>query len=110
MGSCLGVRAVGPVAQRRMGDATAVGTAMSLRCVFAALIGWLVAVPCMAGDNFALIVSGAAGGEAYAKKYDGWRTSMVGALKSSGYADDHVVALSNATRDQIQLALQQLQP
>jgi hypothetical protein len=58
------------------------------------------------GDNFALVVSGAAGGEAYAKKYDGWRTSMIAALKSLGYADDHVVGLSNASRDQIQRALQ----
>jgi hypothetical protein len=81
---------------------------MRLRCVFVACMAWLVAVPCLAGDNFAFIVSGAAGGEAYAKKYDGWRTSIVGALKSAGYADDHVVALSNATRDQIQLALRQL--
>jgi len=80
---------------------------MRLRCVLAAWIAWLVAVPCMA-DNFALIVSGASGGEVYAKKYDGWRTSIVGALKSAGYADDHVVALSNATRDQIQRTLQQL--
>jgi hypothetical protein len=58
------------------------------------------------GDNFALVVSGAAGGEAYAKKYDGWRTSMIAALKSLGYADDHVVGLSHASRDQIQRALQ----
>ena len=81
---------------------------MRRRCVLAALIAWLVAVPCMAGDNFALIVSGAAGGEAYAKKYDGWRASIVASLKSAGYADDHVVALPSATRDQIQRALQQL--
>src|SRR6185369_7630859 len=52
-----------------------------------------------------LIVSGASGGEAYAKTYDGWRTGMAAALKSLGYADDHVVALSNASRDRIQQAL-----
>ena len=78
---------------------------MTLRCGVAALVVWLVAAPCM-GDNFALVVSGAAGGEAYAKKYDGWRTSMIAALKSFGYADDHVVGLSHASRDQIQRTLQ----
>src|SRR5262245_15957998 len=101
MGPRLGVRAAGAAAQRRVGAATPVGTAMRLRYVLAAWIAWLVAVPCLAGDNFALIVSGAAGGDAYAKKYDGWRASIVGGLKSGGSADDHVVALSNATRDQI---------
>jgi hypothetical protein len=91
-----------------MDAATPLGIAMTLRCAAAAWLLWLVAVPCMGADNFALIVSGAAGGETYAKKYDGWSTSIVSSLKSSGYTEDHVIALSNATRDQIQRALQQL--
>jgi hypothetical protein len=62
------------------------------------------------GDSFAVVVSGAAGGKAYAKKYDGWRTAMVDALKSLGYADDHVVVLANASRDQLQHALNAIVP
>ena len=91
-----------------MDAAAQVGTALRLRCCVAALAAWLVAAPCI-GENFALVVSGAAGGEAYAKKYDGWRTSMVAALKSLGYADDRVVELPNASRDQIQGALHVVQ-
>jgi hypothetical protein len=82
---------------------------LTLRCAVAALAVWLAAAPCK-GDNYALIVSGAAGGEVYAKKYDGWRTSMAAALKSLGYADDHIVALPSASRDQIQRALQAVLP
>jgi len=81
---------------------------MTLRCAAAAWLVWLFAIPCMGAESFALIVSGAPGGETYAKKYDGWRTSIVASLKSAGYADDHVIALPNATRYQIQRSLQQL--
>lgn len=80
------------------------GTAVTFRLSVAMLVMCLTPARCM-GDNFALVVSGAAGGDAYAKKYDGWRTTMAGALKALGYADDHVVTLSNASRDQIQRAL-----
>jgi len=59
-------------------------------------------------DNFALLVSGASGGDAYARKYDGWRVSIVRTLKSLGYQDDHVIELSEASRHQIQLALERL--
>jgi len=75
--------------------------------IVAALIVWLASAPCMA-DNFALVVSGASGGDAYAKKYDGWRVSIVRTLKSFGYQDDHVIELSEASRHQIELALQRL--
>jgi hypothetical protein len=72
-------------------------------------IACLLAVPCWAGDNYALVVSGASGGDAYARKYDDWRTSLVNALKSFGYADDHVVVLSEASRGRIQDAVRGLQ-
>lgn len=53
----------------------------------------------------ALVVSGASGGPPYAAKYDGWRTSLVTTLKSKfGYADDQVLSLSEATREQVQQA------
>jgi len=78
-----------------------------MRSSIVALIVWLASSPCMA-DNFALVVSGASGGEAYAKKYDGWRVSIVRTLRSLGYQDDHVIELSEASRHQIELALQRL--
>jgi hypothetical protein len=57
----------------------------------------------------ALIVSGASGGPAYAAKYDGWRMSLVSTLKSKfGYADDQVLSLSEATRQQVHAAFDTL--
>ena len=78
-----------------------------MRSSIVALIIWLASAPCMA-DNFALLVSGASGGDAYAGKYDGWRVSIVRTLKSLGYQDDHVIEVSQASRHQIQLALERL--
>jgi hypothetical protein len=81
---------------------------MRARCVVLLAIVWLTATSCMA-DQYALIVSGASGGQTYATKYEGWRTSLVNTLKSSfGYADDHVVTLPAASRDQVLHALSDL--
>ena len=79
-----------------------------------ALLALSVALPAAAGDNYALIVTGASGGEAYAKKYDGWRRMFVSTLREKfGYPDDHVVVLAEkeepgvarATREQVQRVL-----
>jgi hypothetical protein len=83
------------------------GTAVSTRVLVLAMVCF-AAVPCWAGEQYALVVSGASGGDAYAKKYDGWRTSLVNTLKSFGYADDHVVAVSEASRDRVHDALNSL--
>jgi hypothetical protein len=83
------------------------GIAVSTRAL-ALAIACFAAAPCWAGEQYALIVSGASGGETYAKKYDGWRTSLVNTLKSLGYADDHVVALSEASHDRVRDAIQTL--
>lgn len=83
------------------------GPALIMR-ILALAIMCVTAVPCWAGDQYALVVSGASGGDAYTKKYDGLRTSLVNLLKSFGYADDHVVTLSEASRDRIHDALQSL--
>ena len=70
---------------------------------------WLVATPCAAADNYALVVSGASGGEVYAKRYDDWRRTLVTTLTSTfGYPADHVLALSEASSAQIQQALRDL--
>jgi hypothetical protein len=83
------------------------GSTLTAR-VLALAIMCVAAVPCWAGDQYAFVVSGASGGDAYAKKYDGWRTSLVNLLKSFSYGDDHVVTLSEASRDRIHDALQSL--
>jgi len=83
-------------------------TAMISRVVVALAIASLTAASCMA-DQYALVVSGAPGGQAYATKYEGWRMSLVNALKTSfGYADDHVVTLPTASREQVIHALSDL--
>ena len=51
-----------------------------IRCAVA-LCAVFLALPAAAGDNYALVVSGASGGDDYAKKYDGWRRSFVSALR-----------------------------
>ncbi len=83
---------------------------MSAR-VLAAIVSlmWLVATPCAAADNYALVVSGASGGEVYAKKYDDWLRTLVTTLTSTfGYPADHVLTLSEASSAQIQQALRDL--
>src|SRR5258708_36207562 len=41
----------------------------------------LVGHHAIAGDKYAVVISGASGGEAYAKKYEKWRTSFTELLR-----------------------------
>jgi hypothetical protein len=84
-----------------------------VRCALA-LLAVCLASSAAAGDNYALVVSGASGGDVYAKKYDGWRRSFVSALLDKfQYPADHVIALAEkeepgvalATRAQVQRAV-----
>jgi hypothetical protein len=68
----------------------------------------------LAGDNYALVVAGASGGEPYAAKYTNWRQSFVSTLRMKlGYPDDHVIVLAEspgagmrtATRDEVRRTL-----
>src|SRR5262249_21227338 len=44
--------------------------------------------------QYALVITGASGGEAYAQKYTKWRTSFAEQLRDAlGYAPDHIVLL-----------------
>jgi hypothetical protein len=72
-----------------------------------------VAVPALAGDRYAIIVTGASGGESYAQKYLKWRDSFVTTLRDAfGYRADHLVVLGEipgpgiekATKDNVQRA------
>jgi hypothetical protein len=76
----------------------------------AALLGVSLSAPSFAGDSYALVVTGATGGESYAAKYAGWRQSFVSTLRTKfGYPDDHVIVMAEspspsaraATRDEV---------
>jgi hypothetical protein len=76
-----------------------------------------LSAPSVAGDNYALVITGASGGEPYATKYAGWRQSFVTTLRTKfGYPDDHVVVMAEntgpgiraATRDEVRRALTDL--
>ena len=92
-----------------MDVASPVGPAVKIALAVTLAIAFLWAAPCRA-DNFAFVVSGAAGGEPYGSKYDEWRTALAETLASFGYPSDHVVALAGASREQIQGALRDLTP
>ena len=82
---------------------------MTRRRVLFSIVVCLWAARALAGDNYALIVSGASAGAPYSEKYDGWRTTLTKTLKSTfGYPDDHVLSLAEASRDRIQQALRDL--
>lgn len=79
--------------------------------IMLAALGVAYASPAAAGDNYALVVTGASGGDAYAAKYDGWRRSFVSTLRDKfAYPADHVAVLAEkeeagvarSTREQVQ--------
>jgi hypothetical protein len=72
------------------------------------------AAPASASERYALVVTGASGGQQYAQQYDSWRTSFVNILRDSwNYPDDHVFVLAEtesdgvaqATRDNVRRVL-----
>jgi hypothetical protein len=70
-----------------------------------------------AGERYAMIVTGASGGEAYAQKYDQWRVAFVSMLRDKfGYNADRLRVLAEvesdgaqkATRENVQRVLAEL--
>lgn len=60
----------------------------------------LLASTANAAERYAVVITGASGGEAYAKKYDAWRTAFVDLLqKKFAYPTDHVLVLAEVERD-----------
>jgi hypothetical protein len=77
----------------------------------------LTASAAHAGDRYALIVTGASGGDTYAQKYQKWRVTFVSTLRDKfGYTADRMVVLADAesagvgraTRENVQRALADL--
>jgi hypothetical protein len=88
------------------------GLRIGLRIGVAAL---LLLIPTTArAERYALIVTGAAGGDAYEQKYTGWRTTFTATLRDTfKYDADRIIALAEregegvqkATRENVQRAL-----
>jgi len=56
-----------------------------------------------AGDRFALIITGASGGEQYEQKYVTWRTALVTTLRDTfGYTPDTLFVLGESDADGVQ--------
>lgn len=79
----------------------------------AVVFSCMVAVPSTApaADRYAVVITGASGGESYAQKYDAWRATFVNALREKlGFDDEHLFVLAEhdsagvarATRENVQ--------
>ena len=64
------------------------------------MAGLLVAVSARANERYALVITGAPGGEEYRERYLAWERDMSGILvERLGFAREHVELLSGATDD-----------
>lgn len=65
------------------------------RLAAVALFLTTVASSVSAADRFAVVISGASAGDAYARQYDAWRASIVASFRQQfHYPDDHCLVLS----------------
>jgi hypothetical protein len=86
----------------RRGERAAKGLQIILLACFAGL-----AFPCAAhgGDRYALVVTGASGGDVYAQKYAKWRTAFVETLRSKFHYDaERLVVLAEKADDGAQVS------
>src|SRR5437868_4264455 len=100
-----------------MDPAPPLGAAMkgNAKAAKAAKIAWFVvlaAFACFAfpdaawaGERFALIVTGASGGDVYAQKYAKWRTAFVETLRGKFHYDaDRLIVLAESSGEGVQAA------
>jgi hypothetical protein len=80
-------------------------------------IGLTIASPAEAGERYALVITGASGGDAYAQKYDTWRTSFVETLRTKFHydparlvvlAEKESAGVQTSTREHVRAALTDL--
>jgi hypothetical protein len=88
-----------------------------IRTVVVATIMLFLASSAFAGDKYALIISGASGGDVYAQKYLTWRVTFTHLLHEKfGYDNDRLIVLAEsesegvqkATREQVQRVFAEL--
>src|SRR5262252_3772808 len=79
-------------------------TAVCLFRVFVfSCVSWFVPSGVHAGERYALIITGASGGEQYAQKYDAWRVAFTTTLRDKfHYAPDRTVVLAETASDGVQ--------
>jgi hypothetical protein len=71
----------------------------------ATVVAWLIASSAFAGERYAVVVTGASGGDVYAAKYDAWRQQFVDTLRDTfGYAQDRVFVLAEREREGVRKA------
>jgi hypothetical protein len=81
--------------------AAKVTTAIVASATFACAL--LAASVAVAGDRYALVITGASGGEQYARKYDAWRVAFTTTLRERfHYAPDRTIVLAETASDGIQ--------
>jgi hypothetical protein len=67
------------------------------RVAIVALLLTAAASSASAADRFAVVISGASAGDAYARQYDAWRASIVASFRQQfHYPDDHCLILSES--------------
>jgi hypothetical protein len=63
------------------------------------------AVSAFAGEKYAVVISGAAGGDAYAQKYAKWRASFTDLLRTKfGYTPERLIVLAESESDGVRRA------
>jgi hypothetical protein len=82
-----------------MDPAPAVGSEVtSASAVVAAVFSLSLSASSIAGENYAVVVTGASGGESYAAKYTVWQQSFISTLRTKfAYPDDHVIPIAETT-------------
>jgi hypothetical protein len=72
------------------------------RCAAALIFALFSAAEVVAQNRYAVVIAGAAGGEAYAAKYDQWRATLVATLRRSfQYDDEHLFVLADTNGEAV---------
>ena len=70
-----------------------------------ALALMLVSANADAAERYALVITGASGGDTYQQKYDRWRASFLSTLRERfGYENDRLLVLSETDSEGVQQA------
>jgi hypothetical protein len=84
---------------------------MMTRCrnlVAVTLFFLLVSAHARAADKYALLITGATGGEQYARQFETWRVMFLSTLRETwAYPDDHIVMLAEQASKNVGQATQQ---